>query len=256
MTLLGSFQMGTSSNPAEPATMNMSLDELIESRRKAANASKAKQAIQKDVSNVDRSVATSRAKRNAAMNARRGLATTNKASAMDVEKEVKKQVAKSTQQHAAQLKKNEAQKKQTPVSAGPRLTPQEKAAARREKRRIRKEAGAAAAAGISVMGGAKGDVVTLTRPPSKKAVKAAVEAMRSTGFTVPEGMQMVISFAPLAAGAQKHGAGGGGGGGGARGNQTGHNPSNKRASKKKRASGGGGAGGSGNTNTQNQQPQK
>jgi hypothetical protein len=36
----------------------------------------------------------------------------------------------------------------------------------------------------------------LARPPSKKAIKAAVAAMEDKGFQMPEGMQMVISFAP------------------------------------------------------------
>lgn len=38
------------------------------------------------------------------------------------------------------------------------------------------------------------------RPPSKKAVNAAVDAMQGAGFKVPSGMQMVISFAPAPGG--------------------------------------------------------
>jgi hypothetical protein len=39
-------------------------------------------------------------------------------------------------------------------------------------------------------------VAALPRPPSKKAIQAAVAAMEAKGFKTPVGMQMVISFAP------------------------------------------------------------
>ena len=32
------------------------------------------------------------------------------------------------------------------------------------------------------------------KPPTKKALNAAVQAMSGAGFSVPKGMQMVISF--------------------------------------------------------------
>ena len=55
---------------------------------------------------------------------------------------------------------------------------------------------------------------SVNQPPSKKAVKAAVTAMEQKGFTIPDGMQMVISFAPApnAAGNKQGGQKKGGGG--------------------------------------------
>merc|ERR1711933_352140 len=40
----------------------------------------------------------------------------------------------------------------------------------------------------------------ISRPPTKKALNAAVTAMKDSGFKIPNGVQMVISFAPSATG--------------------------------------------------------
>lgn len=82
------------------------------------------------------------------------------------------------------------------------------------------------------------------KPPSKKAVTAALRAINQSGFKTPKGMKMVISFTPEE---KAKGQKGGGGGGGTR-NQTTGGKNQKAGGKKtnpkgKRRGGGGGGGG-------------
>ena len=191
MTLLG-FQMGTASTQqSEQSTMDMSLgksefclyysrllnrfrmlmpififnlpDDMIASRRKEG-ANKA--AVPKKVSNTTRSIATSRAKRNAAMAARRGITQSSKPTKMQIDEEVQNQTKKS-------IAKNQQQKNKKKTggaaakSADAKLTGSAKAASRRGRRQAQK-----AAAEVK---------------PNRKAVKAAVNAMHQTGFDVPKG---------------------------------------------------------------------
>lgn len=167
MTLLGAdgFKMGV----AGTSSMDMSLDDLIKSRRNTQPKS-----IKKSVSNADKSIATSRAKRNAKMDSRRGLQTNKRPTNTQVDQEIKKQAGKTAIANA----KVASQMKHTSSNK----TGQEKAAQHRQKREAIKQ-GKAAIANV--------------KPPSKKAVEAAVNAMQSAGFTMPPGQQMVISFAPI-----------------------------------------------------------
>lgn len=155
---------------------------MIASRRKQEKEkAKAKPGIPaKAISNTDKAIATSRAKRNAALDARRGITKSSKPTKKQVDEEMKKQVAKRTE-------KEQTTKKRVDVNADPET----KAAQRRQKREL-----ARSGAATIVSGSGKKVVGTLGRPPSKKAVRAAVDAMAEKGFKIPEGYRMVISFAP------------------------------------------------------------
>mmetsp|Transcript_30 Transcript_30/g.51 ORF Transcript_30/g.51 Transcript_30/m.51 type:complete len:215 (+) Transcript_30:102-746(+) len=181
MTLLGvpaeagGFSLGAAS-PADPPTMNMSLDEMIANRRKQEKP-KPKPALGKNVSNTDKAIATSRAKRSAALDARRGITKSAKPTKAAVEQEIKKQVARKSIEQA---------KKRIDVNADHST----KAEHRRQKRELARSGAA------TIVSGNKTVVGTLGRPPSKKAIRAAVDAMEAKGFKIPEGYRMVISFAP------------------------------------------------------------
>jgi len=136
--------------------------------------SKRQTSIRKNVSNADRSAATSRAKRDAAVAARRGLRTTNKASKMEIETAVKKQANKTAIQKA---NKQNATKHNTA-----HLPPKEKFNAKKEQREIQK-AGKKAA---------KQENVALK--PTLKQIKAARKAMVEAGYQFPA--NHVLSVVP------------------------------------------------------------
>ena len=155
---------------------------MIKSRRTAPRVA---------ATGVDRQVAKGKAKRAAAANARRGLATTAQPTAKEIEMEVVRQTRRST---SSTKKLKEQQQQQAPVRGRkPRSQADIKTKARQEKKAgtPNKKQNAASDNAIppTWIGGTR-------RPPSKKAVTAAVEAMQQSGFKVPKGMQMVISFAP------------------------------------------------------------
>jgi hypothetical protein len=164
----------------------VSTDQLIANRRKEAEAKPAPKKVSKTVSNTDRSVATSRAKRSAAMDKKRGMRQESKPSAMQVDNEVSKQVRKTV---TAKAKKQAMAKGGSVKVVMARNTP----------RRERQEAARAGATARKAKTGGREKVeaaASLSRPPSKKVVTAAVNAMEEKGFSIPSGMQMVISFAP------------------------------------------------------------
>ena len=115
----------------------------------------------KKASVSDRAVGSGRAKRDAAMKARRGITETKKPDAMAVEREVYRQ---SRQSAVAQEKK---EKKAT----GGRLPPN---STNRRNQKKRDE----------------------SMQPSRKVVAAAVAAMKKEGYKVPEGHRVVITVAP------------------------------------------------------------
>jgi hypothetical protein len=122
---------------------------MIENRRK--DQVKSKRAPPKKSSNSDRSIATGRAKREAATKARRGITQDKKPSAVEIEREVYRQTRKTA------TAKKKTQKKAT----GGRLAPD--SSLRSKKKKPAKESAPAA-----VFGG---------RVPPKKAVEAAVKGM-------------------------------------------------------------------------------
>jgi hypothetical protein len=167
-------------------------DEIIKARKKEAARPV------KSVSNADRSIATSRAKRDAKMNARRGITTSDKPTAMQVEKEVQAQHKQTIAKKAAAIEKEKKSKKPN----NPNETATERAKTRRRNRQITQEAKKnklqqqQKKAPANTSGGKALQTAVIGRPPSKKAIKAAVAAMEEKGFQMPPGMQMVISFAP------------------------------------------------------------
>lgn len=186
-----------SSSVAGP-NMNMSLDDMIASRQKkdgTRRSSRNRNTVNVNkVSNADRAVGTSRAKREAALRARRGLSKSGKASQMDIEKEVQKQHKKTVLDRAKKVK----QSKRVPKSSALR---QERRQIARAAAKAKKEELAVKGRSVSNRTGNKTKVAEsapLGRPPSKKAVNAAVSAMEDKGFNIPDGYQMVISFAPTA----------------------------------------------------------
>lgn len=152
---------------------------MIASRR---NQSRTATEAPKKISNVDRSIATSRAKRSAAMAARRGLSATPKATKMEIEQEVTKQANKTA------IKKARQQQVQGDQGGTQKLNGIARAQQRRQERSIRNDAKQASAATSSTRKkvGMPGAVVAL--PPPKRAVTAAVNAMEKTGFHIPEGL--------------------------------------------------------------------
>ena len=150
---------------------------MIADRRKDQQKA-AKKATNKKASATDRSIATGRAKRDAAMKARRGMTQDKKPSAMEVEREVYRQ-----QRKTATAKSRAEQK-----ASGGRLPPNSSLREKKGKKGAaagKKQAPAAAA--VAVTGG---------RPPSKKQVEAAVKAVQSCGQPIPEGHQLVLTFVP------------------------------------------------------------
>ncbi|KAL3921655.1 MAG: hypothetical protein SGARI_006628 [Bacillariaceae sp.] len=150
---------------------------MIADRRKDQQKT-AKKATAKKASTTDRSIATGRAKRDAAMKARRGMTQDKKPSAMEVEREVYRQSRKTA------TAKGRAEQK----ASGGRLPPNSSLRDKKGKKGAaagKKQAPAAAA--VAVTGG---------RPPSKKQVQAAVKAVQACGQPIPDGHQLVLTFVP------------------------------------------------------------
>jgi len=164
------FSVGRSNLPRD-ASMSKSLDDMIRDRRKSQI--KANRAPKKVVQS-DRSIASSRAKRDAAIRAKRGLSKTKKANDMQIEQEVKRQEKKS----AVAKKRSE---KIVP-SGRPKAKRTQKKATQKSKSKDGN-----APAPDAVFGG---------RVPSRKVIEAAVKGMKDAGFSVPPGHQVVMTFIP------------------------------------------------------------
>ncbi|KAL3903417.1 MAG: hypothetical protein SGARI_005390 [Bacillariaceae sp.] len=145
---------------------------MIADRRKD-QAKTAKRGTKKAATTSDRSIATGRAKRDAAAKARRGMTQDKKPSAMEVDREVYRQSRKTA------TAKSRAEQK----ASGGRLP-------------VKKAKKGTAAAGKKKAPPPAGVAVTGGRPPSKKQVEAAVKAMASIGAPVPKGHQLVLTFVP------------------------------------------------------------
>jgi len=126
---------------------------MIRDRRKSQI--KADRASKK-VAQTDRSVATSRAKRDAAIRAKRGLSKTKKASDMQIDKEVKRQ-EKSSSAAKKRSDKNAQGGRQKANRTQKKTIPNNK----------RKDSGAPAS--DAIFGG---------RVPSRKVIQAAVKGMK------------------------------------------------------------------------------
>jgi hypothetical protein len=158
---------------------------LIKNRRSNAPKSAARK-----VSTADKTVAKGRANRQATANARRGINTENKPSAMEVEREINRQAKMSANNRAGTPKKDAqpAKTAQRTRRVADVKTKAKNDVKKQETKQQEKQKNAPAIPPTWI-GGTR-------RPPSVKAVTAAISAMESNGFKVPKGMQMVISFAP------------------------------------------------------------
>ena len=179
-------------------------------RRHFFDAATSKSAADNKPTSIQKSVGQSKAKRQAAVNARRqGGAAANankKPTAMEIEKEISR-VRKNKSTHPPpQQRKTGGQQQRQQQGPNPR----------------RHESGGGGAAA-----GTAGATTTEMKAPTKKAVSAAVRVMKDFGFQPPKGMDVVISFAPkpeqprkpnpsAAAGGGRGKRGGGGGRGGGR----------------------------------------
>jgi len=182
--------MGTS-NTGE---MGKSLEDIIADRRKdQAKASSGRntkesggagtrsstriKTNEKKTAMADRSVATGRAKREAANRARRGLSAKKAPSAMEVEKEVYRQSRKTAASKKAADKK----------ASNGRLPPN--SSLRGKKNNAKKTN--------------KGDNdptgVLLGKMPRPTQLKAAIRGMSDAGCPMPQGYQLVMQFSPDAA---------------------------------------------------------
>mmetsp|Transcript_10353 Transcript_10353/g.28488 ORF Transcript_10353/g.28488 Transcript_10353/m.28488 type:complete len:233 (-) Transcript_10353:200-898(-) len=171
MTLMGvpqaAFSVGTSST-TKNADVEMSLDDMIKSRRQEQQ--KSTRAAAKKPATAVRSIATGRAKRAAAVNARRGIASSATPKKADVKREIARQEKKTVKAKQINQKKASGGRVKVPTNS----------------RKAKKDAGKGAASANAVF----------VRPPTKKAIKAAVSAMEGAGYQVPNGMQVVVSLAP------------------------------------------------------------
>ena len=135
------------------------IDQMIKDRRK--EQSQASKRGPKKTATSDRAVGSGRAKREAAMKARRGMTETKKPDKMAVEREVYRQ-----SRRTATAKEKKEQK-----ATGGRLPPN--STARRDQKKKEE-----------------------TFQPTKKMVAAAVAAMKKEGYKVPRGHRVVITVSP------------------------------------------------------------
>lgn len=127
----------------------------------------------KTPTSTQKSVGANKAKRGAKVSARRGLSTTQKPTSMEVEKEIGRQ-----QRSGKGNKTRRTPNKNRVESSG-------KSAADRKMKA--KNVAAVKQTNIKQQG------QTATAPP-RKAVKAALNAMKEVGYNVPKGMKMMVSF--------------------------------------------------------------
>jgi len=165
-----SFSIGSSSNSAQvesKSLVDLSLDDIMKARRaehgkkKSGNkrASIKTKNTSKKATPTQKSVGRSVAKRGAKIAARRGISDKSNPTSMQIEKEVKRQQQRPSQKRQGLRSSN--------------------------KTRVNKK--------VTTDNKNKGKKVAA---PSKKAVDAALKAMTKAGYDAPNGMKMVISFAP------------------------------------------------------------
>ena len=175
-------------------------DDLIKQRTQQKRKERKESLTQK-------SVGASRAKRDAKTAARRGLRSSAKANKMEVDKEVSRQVSRNT---GGGPKKTLAQagglkvRRSTRVRVSNKNTANGGATGRGGGNAARRNAKSRSerVKANQQKGNQK------VKPPSKRAVNAALRAINNSGFKTPKGMKMVISFTPESA-TKENKAGGG-----------------------------------------------
>jgi hypothetical protein len=135
-----------------------------------------KKPAEKKTAMVDRSVATGRAKREAARRARRRLSTEKAPSAMEVEKEVYRQSRKTAASKKAADKK----------ASNGRLPPNSSLRGKKSNaKKTNKDVNDT-------------PVVLFGKMPRQNQIKAAIRGMTDAGCPMPQGYQLVMQFSPLA----------------------------------------------------------
>ena len=168
---------------------------MIKNRRKERPRNAASSRRNTKTTASARAIGTGKAKRDAMVNFRRGITETNKPSAMDIEREVYRQTRKTAPRQQARGGKQgpskgngRPEKRMADIKVKAKMTKQRNQQQKQQQQQNpRKQTHAMSPP--AWVGGTR-------RPPSKKAVQAAVQAMGNKGFQIPKGMQMVISFAP------------------------------------------------------------
>jgi len=152
---------------------------MIKSRRESARSSTSRRPAARKPTAADKAAGRQRATRTAKINARRGIQQNaeGKPSAMEIEREVYRQTRMNNT--PAKGKNGPRSRKDSAAQVKARKTD-------KKKKQQQQQKGAVPPTWVA----------GTRRPPSKKAVSAAVHAMTDAGFKVPQGMQMVISFAP------------------------------------------------------------
>jgi len=158
-------------------------DDMIKNRRRSTRSTTTRRAAARKPTAADKAAGRQRATRTAKINARRGIQqnANGKPSAMEIEREVYRQTRMSNTPNKGKKKGTRSRKESN----------QQVKARKQTKAQQKKKAQQKAAASVPSTW-----VAGTRRPPSKKAVNAAVTAMTDAGFKVPKNMQMVISFAP------------------------------------------------------------
>lgn len=154
---------------------------------------------------TNKSIGSSRAKRDAKMSARRGLSSkASKVDAMDIDRQVSRQTrggktggAKGLQKEGG-LRVRRSTRVRIPRNANEGLGNIKNGTHRGGKKNIKKRAERVQA---NKQKNAK------IRAPSQKAVTAALRAINQSGFKTPKGMKMVISFTPENSAKEKKGGG-------------------------------------------------
>lgn len=225
--------MGTTTiATAADGGLDLSLDELIKQR----NQEKRKE--RKDTL-TKKSIGSSRAKRDAKTAARRGLSPrASKVNAMDVERQVARQETRGKnnggkglrQQGGLRVRRSTRVRVARNVNGGFESSTNGTARGGKKTTKTRAE---------RVQANKQKNTV---KPPSKKAVSAALRAINQSGFKTPKGMKMVISFTPEE---KAKGQKGGAGGNGTKNQTTGKNQKagGKKTNPKGKRRGNGGGGG-------------
>jgi hypothetical protein len=180
------------------------------------------------VSNADKSIATARANRTAKLNAKRGLTASAKPTAQEVKTAITKQASKvsfAAPTTTTTTPAGHRRRRATSAAATPTIAPVVKKNRRGKsnnsmevdspRARAARQVATKQTAAQKVRKDAPGIMATLPRvgrPPPKKAIAAAVNAMESVGYQIPAGMQMVFSLVPtpVATVASKNSSGTGG----------------------------------------------
>lgn len=156
---------------------------MIKNRRESTRPTNRRPAARKPTA-ADKAIGKARASRTAKITARRGIERNTQAqgkpSAMEIEREVYRQTRMNNDQPKG--KKQQRSRKDSAAQVKAR---------KQQKTETKKMAAKKDGANVPPTW-----VSGTRRPPSKKAVNAAVTAMTNHGFKIPPGMQMVISFAP------------------------------------------------------------